>query len=100
LQGDPNAEGRDYVFAEQCQDPTLQGTDFMTMVRSRDWKLVHYLGENQEGELYDLRNDPGEHRNLWKDPSHGTKKQELLDVLLSWRIRSDVKTEAFSRAWR
>ncbi len=100
LQGDRNARGRDYVFSEQCKDPTLQGTEFMTMVRGREWKLVHYLGENQEGELYDLRNDPEERKNLWNDVAYREKKQELLNVLLTWRIRSDIETEPFSRAWR
>jgi arylsulfatase A-like enzyme len=100
LRGDAVAEERDYVFAEQCKDPTLSGTEFMTMVRSREWKLVHYLGENQGGELYDLRRDPGELKNLWNDPAHAAKKTEMLDALLSWRIRSDIATEPFSRGWR
>jgi arylsulfatase A-like enzyme len=100
LNAEAAAEEREYVFAEQCKDPTLQGTDFMTMVRSREWKLVHYLGENQGGELYDLGRDPREARNLWNDPTHAAKKAEMLDALLSWRIRSDVVTEPFSRGWR
>ncbi|MDX9957195.1 MAG: sulfatase [Clostridia bacterium] len=100
LKEDPKAKGREYVFAEQSKDPTLQGTEFMTMVRNREWKLVHYLGENQGGELYDLAKDPKERNNLWNDLSYADKKRELLDVLLSWRIRSDVATEPFSRAWR
>ena len=69
------------------------------MVRGREWKLVHYLGENQEGELYDLRNDPEERKNLERRRAR-EKKQELLNVLLTWRIRSDIETEPFSRAWR
>jgi arylsulfatase A-like enzyme len=100
LKNEAGAKGREYVFAEQCKDPTLQGTEFMTMVRSREWKLVHYLGENQGGELYDLARDPGELKNLWNDPAYAAKKTEMLDVLLSWRIRSDVTTEPFSRGWR
>ena len=34
----------------------LTETEFMTMVRSKDWKLVHYLG-NESGELYDLKKE-------------------------------------------
>jgi len=37
------------------------------MVRSADWKLVHFLGSD-EGQLFDLKNDPDEERNLWNCP--------------------------------
>jgi len=100
IKGDPDAKEREYVFSEQCKDPTLYGTDFMTMVRSKEWKLVHYLGKDQGGELYNLVQDPGEVKNLWNDPAYAAKKTEMLDVLLSWRIRSDVQTEPFSREFR
>ena len=52
LQGEPWAE-REYVFAEHGRDGILQETEFMTMVRSREWKLVHFLGE-PFGQLFDL----------------------------------------------
>ena len=48
--------GRDAVFAEHCRDGTLP-TDYMTMVRTTDWKLVHFLDE-PFGQLFDLANDP------------------------------------------
>jgi arylsulfatase A-like enzyme len=100
IRNESGAKGRDYVFSEQCRDPTFQGSEFMTMVRSRDWKLVHYAGEDQGGELYDLTQDPEESRNLWNDSAYAAKKTEMLNVLLNWRIRSDVRTEPFSREWR
>jgi arylsulfatase len=86
-------EPREYVFAEQQKDGILTGTDFMTMVRSRDWKLVHFI-EEPNGQLFDLVNDPDELDNLWDsaDPAHQEKKQELLDVLREWRIRSQLDT--------
>ena len=46
--------GRDYVFAEHGQDGILQTTDFMTMVRSSEWKLVHFL-DQPFGQLFNLR---------------------------------------------
>lgn len=100
LQGDADFPGRDYVFAEQARDGILTGTEMMTMVRSRDWKLVHYLDDRHQGELYDLRHDPGEHRNLWKKPEYAQKQQELLHVLLAWRIRSNIHTAAWTAPWR
>jgi arylsulfatase A-like enzyme len=91
--------GRDYVFAEHSRDGILQETDFMSMVRSRDWKLVHFLDE-PFGQLFDLANDPGELHNLWADPDAAAKKQELLDVLREWHIRSQYRTRDWAKTWR
>ena len=84
-------EGRDYVFAEHGRDGILTETEFMTMVRSDDWKLVHFLNE-PHGQLFDLRNDPTEEVNRWDDPDAAEKKAELLGVLREWRIRSGYET--------
>lgn len=102
----PALEGKDwqereYVFAEQVKDGILTGTDFMTMVRSRDWKLVHFL-EQPDGQLFDLVNDPNEVNNLWEstDPDHQARKRELLDVLRDWRMRSQLDTKDLYADWR
>ena len=57
-------------------------------IRTRDWKLVYYPG-NEEGELYDLQNDPGELVNLWyqKDPSE--RKADLTSRILDWCITTE-----------
>jgi arylsulfatase len=84
-------DARTYVFAEHGRDGILQEAQFVTMVRDRDWKLVHFLDETF-GQLFDLRNDPTEQRNLWDDPAYADKKRALLDVLREWRVRSAYKT--------
>jgi arylsulfatase A-like enzyme len=71
----------------------------MTMVRSREWKLVHFLDE-PFGQLFDLANDPGEVHNLWDDPSAACTKGELLDTLREWRIRSQYHTRYWAQDWR
>jgi len=78
--------GREVVFAEHSADNILKEVKFITMVRTRDWKLVHYL-DQPWGELYDLQNDPREVRNLWNDPTYDDIRGELLAVLRDWRIR-------------
>ncbi len=95
LNGEP-WDGRQYVFAEHSRDGILQETEFMTMVRTRDWKLVHFLDE-AFGQLFHLANDPEEVHNLWDDPAAAEKKQELLDVLREWRIRSQLHTKDWAR---
>ncbi len=96
---DGNWAGRDYVFAEQAADGILTGCSFMTMVRDDAWKLVHFL-DQPHGQLFDLQADPNEVQNLWSDPAHAAKKQELLDVLREWRIRSGLHTAEWSAPWR
>ena len=98
LRGD-SWEARDYVFAEHPRDGILQNVDFMTMVRSREWKLVHFLGESF-GQLFNLAHDPGEIHNLWDEPSVETKKHELIKELLEWHVRSQYHTCDWGRDWR
>jgi arylsulfatase A-like enzyme len=90
---------RDYVYAEHGRDGILQEVDFMSMVRSRDWKLVHFL-DSPEGQLFDLKNDPDEVRNLWNNADHIDSRRALLDELREWRIRSGVHAANWASDWR
>jgi arylsulfatase A-like enzyme len=83
---------REVVFAEHGKDDILQETEFMTMVRTQKWKLVHFLDE-PFGQLFDLAADPGETRNLWEDPKYEDEKERLLGLLREWRIRSRYQTK-------
>jgi arylsulfatase len=88
---DSGWKGRDYVYAEQAGDGTLTGCKFMTMVRNKDWKLVHFL-DAPYGQLFELRNDPTEIDNRWSDANAEQAKSELLSELREWRIRSGLGT--------
>jgi len=69
------------------------------MVRSKDWKLVHFLGEDF-GQLFDLMDDPGEIRNLWGEPEQQEKKRELLDAMRIWLLESNLKTKNWAEGYR
>lgn len=69
------------------------------MVRSRAWKLVHFLDEPY-GQLFNLLEDPTEVRNLWDDPSAAEVKQELLAALRDWHNRSQHHTAGWAKDWR
>ena len=71
----------------------------MSMVRSKEWKLVHFMGESF-GQLFNLRSDPGEVDNRWDDPDCQQVKQSLLDALLNWRMESQYKTCNWAAQWR
>jgi arylsulfatase A-like enzyme len=59
------------VDFEQVRDLNYTEGTFQTMVRSHDWKLVHFLDESR-GQLFNLRDDPDEFENLWDSPEHQT----------------------------
>jgi arylsulfatase A-like enzyme len=98
---DENADfaGRDFVYCEQVRDAVLTGCEFMTMVRDKTHKLVHFLDE-PDGQLFDLFNDPDELVNLWACPEAASHKERLLTELREWRIRSGVHTKDWSKDWR
>ena len=83
---------RDYVYCEQAKDGIFTGNLFQTMIRDRNWKLVHFADATY-GQLFDLKNDPEEFNNLWDEPEYAEKKSELLNALLNWRIRSSVQAQ-------
>ena len=98
LAGEP-WPGREMVFAEHGRDGILQETEFMSMVRTPDWKLVHFLGEDF-GQLFDLGVDPGEVDNLWDTAEAQGEKTRLLDALREWHIKSQCRTSDWAAAWR
>ncbi|MFN0122085.1 MAG: sulfatase/phosphatase domain-containing protein, partial [Blastocatellia bacterium] len=73
---------RDHFFGQY--DLHNGGLAFMRMVRTSEWKLVrHYLAD-QLDELYDLRNDPGELKNLYNAAAHGETRAQLQQRLDAW----------------
>jgi arylsulfatase A-like enzyme len=99
LEDDAEWRGREVVFAEHGRDGILQETEFMTMVRTKKWKLVHFV-DDEFGQLFDLVNDPDEKENLWDNPQYAHKRQEMINLLVEWRIRSAYHTRTWSAAWR
>jgi arylsulfatase A-like enzyme len=67
---------RDYVYAEYYNAWTHQDA-YGTMLRTKDWKIVVYHGTNQ-GELYNLKDDPEEFFNLWNHRGFEREKQEYI----------------------
>ena len=78
------AAKREAVFTEW--DSEFNGITVSLRSLYRDGWLVTAYGKSSlydggEGELYDLKNDPRQWRNLWDDPSAAAMKRDLLDNL-------------------
>ncbi|HJW39623.1 MAG TPA: sulfatase-like hydrolase/transferase [Rhizomicrobium sp.] len=75
------AAGREAVFTEW--DSEFKDVSISLRTLHRDgWTITAYgktsTYEGTEGELYDLRNDPKQWRNLWDEPSDAAMKKDLL----------------------
>jgi arylsulfatase A-like enzyme len=56
------------------------------MVRTERWKYVRYVSYGEE--LYDLTTDPGELRNVVKEPRAASERTRLARELDSWIRRT------------
>ncbi len=81
---DGSQSGEHFRDSARCEyfdslDPFFTGGTgaYGTMYRRGDYKLSVYHGKGI-GELYDLKNDPWEHRNLWDSAEHASLKAELI----------------------
>jgi uncharacterized sulfatase len=74
---------RDTVFGEfDMHHYTLAR---MRMIRTARYKLVRYLGTSFQDELYDLSEDPGETRDLYRNDAVSTARVGLETRLAEWR---------------
>ncbi|WP_152353797.1 sulfatase family protein [Brachybacterium subflavum] len=91
--------GREFAFAEHARDMILQKTELMTMVRDDRWKLVEFV-DHEDGQLFDLENDPHEMLNLWDRADHRDQRESLSRVIARWRAESALHTAEWSADFR
>ena len=83
LTGDKNPEEhRDSIYCEyyEAMPWHTQPQAYGTMVYDGRYKLSRFH-TSKEGELYDLKEDPDEFRNLWDDPDYREVKVRMLELL-------------------
>ena len=94
LTGDKNPEEhRDSIYCEyyEAMPWHTQPQAYGTMVYDGRYKLSRFH-TSKEGELYDLKEDPDEFRNLWDDPDYREVKIRMLELLAD-RMADTVEIE-------
>lgn len=82
----------DSVYCESHGE--VWGYSTQRMVRTERWKYV-YIPHDLD-ELYDLREDPAEIRNLVEDPNHRDDLKEMRARLIGW---NDATSDMFQWNW-
>ena len=65
-------------------------------IRTNNAKLV-YSPENNDGELYNMTEDPQEMNNLWNKSGYESLKNEMLIRMLQSRLLNDKRSSALTR---
>jgi arylsulfatase A-like enzyme len=73
---EPRSWRKDWLY-EYYEYPGPHNVPRNRGVRTDQYKLIHYYETPEEFELYDLKEDPGELRNLYGDPRYATLTRDL-----------------------
>jgi len=90
----------EYRYSGFSTDPLIM----TTMLRCEEWKLIIWHGQpacgnTRDGELYNLKEDPGELRNLFHSPKHLKQRRQMKKLLLDVQAKTEDQTEPQVRYW-
>lgn len=82
LKGENNSHWRDALYYHFYEFPGEHKVKRHYGVRTERYKLIHFYNDIDTWELYDLKNDPTEMKNLYGNPEYADVVQQLKDKLL------------------
>ena len=93
----------EYDFRGHCRGDSAVNPDecILWVIRDDRYKYVQFGLEPMPPLLFDLANDPGEHRNLAADPAHAATVAACAQRMLRWRMRNeDQRMERWAAQYR
>jgi len=95
LHGQDPSDWRASFLYEYYEYPAVHCVRKNRGIRTHQWKLIHFWEEPQSYELYNLKDDPDEVRNVASDPKYKNVFDELKDRLAQLRKETnDVELPA------
>jgi arylsulfatase A-like enzyme len=89
LQGQTPSDWRKSMYYHYYEYPAVHSVKRHYGVRTERYKLIHFYNDIDEWELYDLKSDPDEMRNVYNDPAYADTVKELTAELK--RLREKYK---------
>ncbi len=78
LTGEPDAWRQSWFYEYFAENQKNSRVPDITAVRTADAKLISYTSHDEWTELFDLKTDPYEMRNLFRDPSSAALRERLV----------------------
>lgn len=96
LQGDTPDRWRESVYYHYFEYPAVHSVKRHYGIRTENYKLIHFYYDIDEWELYDLKNDPQEMKNLIHDAAYKDITAELKTELQNLRVHyQDTEPEKY-----
>ena len=89
LQGQTPGDWRTSMYYHYYEYPAVHSVKRHYGVRTQRYKLIHFYNDIDEWELYDLKKDPDELKNVYSDPEYADVVKELTAELK--RLRAQVQ---------
>ncbi len=89
LQGQTPKDWRKSMYYHYYEYPAVHSVKRQYGVRTDRYKLIHFYNDIDEWELYDLKKDPDELKNVLGDPAYAKVVDELMAELK--RLRAEFK---------
>jgi arylsulfatase A-like enzyme len=106
LKTPPEVEGKSLMPAITGREKRVRDSvflaykDFQRAVRTADWKLILYNVKGKETtQLFDMRHDALEMRNLAGDPAQASRIRELRALLKKWMAETQDRVDLDKPNW-
>ena len=94
LQSKTPGDWRTSMYYHYYEYPAVHSVKRHYGVRTQEYKLIHFYHDIDEWELYDLKSDPDELKNVYSDPKYADVVKELTAELKRLRTQYNDTTGA------
>ncbi len=93
LKQEPNKWNRDAAYYHYYEYPGWHSVKRHYGIVTKDYKLAHFYYDIDEWELYDIKKDPQEMKNVFHDPEYSDVVVELKKQLIELRVKYQDSNE-------